>query len=68
MICLPVGPRCDLCDLSTTGLCPSAKKIPKSKGRKAALAVSTVPESGSLPAIEIELEADEGSPLTASVD
>ncbi|OCH86194.1 DNA glycosylase [Obba rivulosa] len=26
MICLPVNPRCDMCELST-GLCPSARKV-----------------------------------------
>jgi len=61
VICLPVGPRCDLCDLSTSSLCPSAKKSPRSKGRKAVSA--STPKSGSLPEIEIELE---GTPSTSS--
>lgn len=30
MRCLPVGPKCDECDLSVKGLCPSAQK-PKAK-------------------------------------
>lgn len=34
-VCLPVGPRCDLCDLSSNGLCPSARKGGKSKRHKA---------------------------------
>lgn len=68
VICLPVGPRCDLCDLSTSGLCPSAKKNPTSKGRKAVVTASTSPEPGSLPRIEIELEADEGMPSNSSVE
>jgi len=39
-ICLPVGPRCDICALSSSGLCPSAKKGIRPKNRKA-LALST---------------------------
>ncbi|KAG9035380.1 DNA N-glycosylase and apurinic/apyrimidinic (AP) lyase [Tulasnella sp. JGI-2019a] len=27
MICLPIGPKCDECSLSSQGLCPSARKI-----------------------------------------
>ncbi|EJD06230.1 DNA glycosylase [Fomitiporia mediterranea MF3/22] len=34
-ICLPVGPRCDDCTLSTSGLCPSAQNVKTSKSRKA---------------------------------
>jgi hypothetical protein len=35
-ICLPVGPRCDLCELNTKGpeRCPSAQKVVNSKNRK----------------------------------
>ncbi|OJT02031.1 Endonuclease III -like protein [Trametes pubescens] len=56
MICLPVGPKCDTCELSD-GLCPSARKVVKastSKSRsKKFLSAST---SG--PKIEVELEVD----------
>lgn len=31
VICVPVGPRCDLCDVGRAGLCPSFRKVdPKS--------------------------------------
>ncbi|KAL5528872.1 hypothetical protein ACEPAG_4846 [Sanghuangporus baumii] len=33
-ICLPVGPRCDECTLSTSRLCPSAQNVKNSKSRK----------------------------------
>lgn len=33
-VCLPVGPRCDVCSLSE-GLCPSAQKGKVKKNRKA---------------------------------
>ncbi|PFH53574.1 hypothetical protein AMATHDRAFT_137126 [Amanita thiersii Skay4041] len=46
-ICLPVSPRCDSCDLSAKGLCPSAKK---GKGKSSA--------SGS-PKLEVALETEE---------
>jgi len=51
-ICVPVGPRCDQCELSS-GLCPSARKV-KSKSKKTLIAVKT--DSG--PQIKIELEAE----------
>jgi endonuclease-3 len=35
VICLPVNPRCDICDLSARGLCPSARTMAKgSKSKK----------------------------------
>ncbi|KZP13803.1 DNA glycosylase [Athelia psychrophila] len=34
MICLPVGPKCGSCKLSTAGLCPSAKSGSSPKKRK----------------------------------
>ncbi|KAF5386643.1 hypothetical protein D9615_002034 [Tricholomella constricta] len=58
MICLPVGPRCDLCELSTHGLCPSVQKVSKSKSRKAVVLAGEASPSDSLPKIEIALEAD----------
>jgi len=54
VICLPVGPRCDSCQLSN-GLCPSARIVAKGKGKKAAPASS----SSARPKIEIKLEDEE---------
>ncbi|KDQ59784.1 hypothetical protein JAAARDRAFT_126654 [Jaapia argillacea MUCL 33604] len=51
-ICLPVGPRCDLCQLSPKGLCPSARTVVKSKSRKSV----ALTESG--PGIEIAIESN----------
>ncbi|KAI0628808.1 DNA glycosylase [Trametes polyzona] len=56
MICLPVGPKCDQCELSD-GLCPSARKVVKvsaSKGRSKKLV--SITEAG--PKIEVELEEE----------
>jgi len=55
MICLPVGPRCDLCDLSAQGLCPSAQKVVSSKGRKAVVLAA----SASGPELEISFNDKE---------
>ena len=71
MVCLPVGPKCGECELSS-GLCPSAKKVVKtSKTRK------VTSQSNGGPGIEVKLEeevqetktileppADASSPLT----
>ncbi|KAF8610747.1 DNA glycosylase [Ceratobasidium sp. AG-I] len=35
IVCLPVGPRCDVCTLSVEGLCPSARTGVSAKGKKA---------------------------------
>lgn len=51
VVCLPVGPKCDMCTLSTQNLCPSAQTATKSKTRKTA---TVKPESG--PKIEIAIE------------
>ncbi|KAG6888911.1 hypothetical protein C0992_007098 [Termitomyces sp. T32_za158] len=61
VVCVPVGPRCDLCELSTKGLCPSAQKTSKSKTRKAVVFASEAcaSTSGSLPKVDIEIEAEE---------
>ncbi|KAG5337609.1 hypothetical protein C0989_009169 [Termitomyces sp. Mn162] len=61
VICTPVGPRCDLCELSTKGLCPSVQKTSKSKTRKAVTLASeaSTSVSGSLPKVEIEIKAEE---------
>ncbi|KIM49604.1 hypothetical protein M413DRAFT_407778 [Hebeloma cylindrosporum] len=54
VICLPVSPRCDHCDLSTKGLCPSAKKV-NTTNRKAI--VYTKSEE-SFPRIEVALDEE----------
>ncbi|KAH9961045.1 DNA glycosylase [Russula dissimulans] len=51
VICLPVGPRCDLCTLSTQKICPSAQTVVKSRSKKS---TTLQPESG--PKIEIAIE------------
>ena len=57
MICLPVGPRCDSCDLSKAGLCPSAKRGGSPKKRKAVFKGS--PDSE----IEIALDVQGDHPV-----
>jgi endonuclease-3 len=51
MLCLPVGPRCDMCELSQKGLCPSAQKVVKSTKRKAVVLDSPAK-------VKVELEED----------
>ncbi|KAF8265621.1 DNA glycosylase [Lactarius quietus] len=51
VVCLPVGPKCDMCTLSTQNLCPSAQTVAKSKARRT---TTVKPESG--PKIEIAIE------------
>ena len=51
VVCLPVGPKCDMCTLSTQNLCPSAV-ISKSKVRK----TTTVKPESAGPKIEIAIE------------
>ncbi|KAG6907520.1 hypothetical protein DXG01_008609 [Tephrocybe rancida] len=59
VVCVPVGPRCDLCDLSTTGLCPSVQKTSNTKSRKAVTLAPEPSSSMSLPKLEIEVETEE---------
>ncbi|KAG6808729.1 hypothetical protein H0H92_003091 [Tricholoma furcatifolium] len=59
VICLPVGPRCDVCELSTKGLCPSAQKASKSKSRKAITLAPALSVSEALPKVEIEIKTEE---------
>ncbi|KAJ7596644.1 DNA glycosylase [Mycena floridula] len=47
MLCLPVGPRCDECTLSSNGLCPSAQKGSPSK-KKSTVFIG--------PALEVSLD------------
>ncbi|KAG6854166.1 hypothetical protein C0991_009818 [Blastosporella zonata] len=51
VVCLPVGPRCDTCQLSTNDLCPSVQKPFRSKTRKPIVL-------SPLPKVEVEIEAD----------
>ena len=51
VVCLPVGPKCDTCTLSTQNLCPSAV-VSKSKVRK----TTTVKPESAGPKIEIAIE------------
>jgi hypothetical protein len=55
-VCLPLGPQCDLCELSTKGLCPSEQRVkPKNRG-----ALVIAPESVG-PKTEIEVDFESGS-------
>lgn len=56
-ICVPIGPKCDSCTLSTKGLCPSANtKPPRSpKKRKRRSSADLEHESG--PKIDIAIES-----------
>ncbi|KAF8162738.1 DNA glycosylase [Crassisporium funariophilum] len=69
VVCLPVGPRCDVCDLSKKGLCPSARTVVKAtKKRKAIVfcsdkvmpstSTSHVEDLDSPAKVEIKLEDD----------
>ncbi|KAG2040271.1 DNA glycosylase [Suillus americanus] len=56
-ICVPVGPKCDSCTLSTKGLCPSANTKPQRslKKRKRQSSANLEHESG--PKIDIAFES-----------
>ena len=56
VICLPVSPRCDACDLNTKALCPSAQKVSNAQNRKTI--VFSKPEDYAYPKLEIKLEKD----------
>ncbi|KAA1477664.1 DNA glycosylase [Dentipellis sp. KUC8613] len=57
VVCLPVGPKCDECTLSKSGLglCPSAQSVSKSKSRTKKT-VTTAPLSSGGPKLEISIE------------
>ncbi|KDQ18692.1 hypothetical protein BOTBODRAFT_154659 [Botryobasidium botryosum FD-172 SS1] len=55
MICLPVGPRCDNCLLSSKGLCPSARVVNPRKGKRKSDSAK-VGEGG--PELKIEIEEE----------
>ena len=54
MICLPVGPKCGECELSS-GLCPSAKRVIKTTKTRKAIKTSQL-KGG--PKIEVKLEEE----------
>jgi endonuclease-3 len=56
-ICLPVGPRCDLCELNTKGpgRCPSAQKVVNPQNRKTVV-MSEVVYTDLGPKVEIQVE------------
>jgi hypothetical protein len=56
MICQPVGPRCDLCELPGKKLCPSARKVVNVKSRKAVMICDSL--DAAAPDIEISVEED----------
>lgn len=53
VICQPSGPRCDMCDLSTKKLCPSARVV---KNRKPIVFIR--PDQDSPAKVEVALEED----------
>ncbi|TFY71651.1 hypothetical protein EVG20_g1361 [Dentipellis fragilis] len=57
VICLPVGPKCDECTLSKSGLglCPSAQSVMKSKSRTKKTVTAALLSSGG-PKLEISIE------------
>ena len=57
VLCLPIGPRCDVCDLNTKDLCPSAQKVVNAKNRKTI--VFSTPEKDAYPKLEVKLEEEE---------
>ncbi|KAF9788117.1 DNA glycosylase [Thelephora terrestris] len=58
-VCLPVGPRCDLCELNAKGpeRCPSAQKVVNSKNRKTVV-MSETAYTDVGPKVEIKIEED----------
>jgi len=57
IVCLPVSPRCDACDLSTKALCPSAQKVINTKNRKE-IVYSSPEEYGYPKKLEVKLEKE----------
>ncbi|KAI6141527.1 DNA glycosylase [Pisolithus thermaeus] len=56
-VCLPVGPKCDSCTLSSARLCPSAQaKKSTKRGSRDSVSTSSPAESESGPKIEIEVD------------
>ncbi|KAF9531736.1 DNA glycosylase [Crepidotus variabilis] len=65
VICVPVRPKCDECQLSIKGLCPSARKVAKgskAKSRKTTTKIEMVYENAIVEdeaAIKVEVEAQD---------
>ncbi|EIN07891.1 DNA glycosylase [Punctularia strigosozonata HHB-11173 SS5] len=59
-VCLPIGPRCDLCELPGKNLCPSARKVVNVKMRKV-LAMKSDLDSAT-PQVTIAVEEDTVAP------
>ncbi|KAI6150230.1 hypothetical protein EDD17DRAFT_1638768 [Pisolithus thermaeus] len=56
-VCLPVGPKCDSCTLSSARLCPSAQtKKSTKRGSRDSVSTNSPAESDPRPKIEIEVE------------
>jgi endonuclease-3 len=53
-----VSPRCDLCDLSSKGLCPSARKVVSAKSRKTNIGQ----KNASTPKVEIGVDERYSNP------
>ena len=65
VICLPVSPRCDMCELSAKGLCPSARKVvTKGKGRKEVVFVNKKDVLAGKEGPEVEIMLEEEVSLT----
>ncbi|KAG2348314.1 DNA glycosylase [Suillus weaverae] len=58
-ICVPVGPKCNSCTLSTKGLCPSANTTPQKSPKKRKRQSSANLERESGPKIDIAIESSD---------
>lgn len=58
-ICVPVGPKCNSCTLSTKGLCPSANTTPQRSPKKRKRQSSANLERESGPKIDIAIESSD---------
>jgi endonuclease III len=58
-ICLPVGPKCDSCTLSSGGLCPSASTKPARSPTKRKRGSTSDLERESGPKVDIAIESSE---------
>jgi endonuclease-3 len=60
-VCLPTGPRCDICDVAKVdGLCPSRGKPKVSRSPKKKVLATTTGEA----AVKIEIEEDSAVKVT----
>lgn len=65
VICLPVGPRCDLCDLGEAKICPSRKSVVATSSPRSSPAKSrgTIRPKSEFPTVAIALEEGTTSEL-----